>query len=227
MIKPHKTQARFEYKMVVKGYDLEWVRSLILAHPKAFFMRYPPRLVNTVYFDTESLLSYRQNLSGNSKREKIRFRWYRESVNNVKGHLELKCKENGLGWKIIQEINAPLNLEKITWREVIRKIKKELDDYLLVRFNESNIPIIINRYHRQYYEAKDNSCRITLDFSQLVYNQRLYDRPNLSCKTPTFSNIIIELKFIPNKKEELREVLDDLPFLVNRNSKYVLGVSSY
>lgn len=227
MIKLHKTQPRFEYKMVIRGFDLEWARSLILTHPKAFFIRYPSRWINNIYFDTESLSSYRQNLSGISKREKIRFRWYGQSADNIKGHLELKCKENGLGWKIIQDINIAFHLTLTSWNRIIKTIGDQLSDYLKIRFNQSSIPIIINRYNRQYYEAKDGSCRITLDSSQVVYNQRLYSRPNLKFSAPFSNNIVVELKFLPDKKKELQSVTDNLPFLIDRNSKYVSGVSSY
>jgi len=200
MNKPYKTQPRFEYKMVVKGYDLDWVRSFILAHPKAFFMRYPCRWINNIYFDSECLLSYRQNLSGNSIREKNRFRWYGDSKHNVKGHLELKCKKNGLGWKLIQDIDGVLDFTTLSWNETVEKIKDELSDFMRIRFNEKDMPIIINRYQREYYEAKDKSCRITLDSSQTVYNQRLCNKPNFEFVIPSANNIIIELKFIPGKK---------------------------
>lgn len=227
MRKLYKTQARFEYKMAIKGYDLNLVRSLILAHPKAFFMHYPIRWVNNIYFDSRELASYQQNLCGALKREKIRFRWYGQLLDDIKGHIELKCKENGLVWKIIQDINSTLDLTEVTWARVVKKIKVELNPYLKVRFTERDIPVIINCYKREYYEARDSSCRLTLDYSQSVYNQRLYNKPNFSFKASVPDNIIVEFKFSPEKREELRLVMDNLPFLIDRNSKYALGVNSF
>ena len=84
---------RFERKWLFKSNNsLSLINALIRSN-LFFRTQYPTRKVNSVYFDTYSYTSIRQNLDGVSYKKKIRVRWYgnREIINNPV--IEIKSKK--------------------------------------------------------------------------------------------------------------------------------------
>ena len=90
---------RYELKLVCEPHRLAQARSWIRLHPARFVVAYPPRRVNSLYLDTPDLSSLGENLAGVSDRQKLRLRWYGDSVRAIEPLLELKQKRNLLGRK--------------------------------------------------------------------------------------------------------------------------------
>ena len=90
---------RHEVKFVGSATRRSSIEGWLLGHQACFRSAYPPRRVNNFYLDDFELSTYEENLTGVSRRTKIRFRWYGESAEEVAGTLELKRKRNRLGWK--------------------------------------------------------------------------------------------------------------------------------
>ena len=65
---------------------------------------YPERLVQSLYLDTTHGRALEENLSGLSRREKLRLRWYGPRSDTVAAVLERKCRENSLGWKEVAPV---------------------------------------------------------------------------------------------------------------------------
>ena len=212
-----KSHWRYEYKMVLGNLTLEEAKNAILLHPNSFFERYPMRKVNNIYFDTNDLSNYYDSLAGISRRSKLRLRWYGESIQRVSGNLELKEKNGMLISKITQKINNKIDLKDISYREITSIIKQNLRGRLHIEFLYACLPVLINSYYRCYYEAADSSARITIDYDLKVFDQRLYNKPNISFQTPLPNRIIIEIKV--DKKEELniKEITNSLPFRITQN----------
>jgi len=218
-------RGRFEYKIVVNQSGLSWVRSLILTHSRAFYARYPERRVNNIYFDTKDFDCLRANINGSALRQKVRFRWYGEGTDDIYGNLELKFKNNNLGWKVIEKVSVPLQLGSMDWSSIVKLLRGNLSGLVRLRFDRACFPAIINRYYREYYETRDGLFRITLDHSQAVYDQRIYRRPNLSFAIPRSEKAVIELKFSKAALGSIGTVMDELPFYVTQNSKYASALT--
>ena len=60
-----------------------------------FYKAHPDRYINNIYFDTVNLDNNWDNVAGNSKRMKIRVRWYNDLFSNISNPiLEFKLKNN-------------------------------------------------------------------------------------------------------------------------------------
>ena len=217
---------RYEVKAVVDGLMLPQIRAWLQMHLAGFYEAYPPRQVNNVYFDTPLLDSFVENLSGIATRRKMRLRWYGKDVTNIQSTLELKCKQNMHGWKVSQKLSNPLNLLDTKWVDLIATIHNDLEGYLQSFLDTANSPILINRYQREYYISGDGLVRVTLDYSQMVYDQRFSATPNLKFPVPPSGDMIIEFKTDSEYAQELANVLSNIPSRVSKSSKYTIGVSS-
>ncbi|MCP4526382.1 MAG: VTC domain-containing protein, partial [Aestuariibacter sp.] len=85
-------------------------------------------------------------------------------------------------------------------------------------------PTLLNRYRREYYVTPDGAIRVTLDFDQVAYDQRLLPRPNLRARLPIDDTVVIEIKTGQEHAERLRQVVARFPVQRSRNSKYAGGV---
>ena len=224
---PETANTRYEIKLVSNEVHLPTVRSWLQLHPSGFFVGYPPRQINNLYFDTPQLDSYSENLAGISMRRKLRLRWYGETPINVKGILELKCKRSFQGWKVSQKLPEPLSLSpELTWhqlRQTLRPILKPELKYFLDRYSW---PVLLNQYQREYYLSFDRQVRITLDFQLRAYDQRLSTTPNLTRNILPSGKMVVEVKANREHRALLSETLAQLPLRVGKHSKYALAMEA-
>lgn len=78
--------------------------------------------------------------------------------------------------------------------------------------------------YRRGFVTPDGQIRLTLDFDQKVYDQRLSLMPNLKRPLPVEKELVIELKAPPEQAERLSTIMGRFPLLRSRNSKYVKGM---
>ena len=91
---------RFERKFHAERTSLAKILWMVRSHSYGLFEVYPSRYINNIYFDTNCLKSYVDNVEGVSDRHKIRLRWYgndREQLTNSR--LEIKIKRGVAGFK--------------------------------------------------------------------------------------------------------------------------------
>ena len=159
----HQTSpSRYEIKMVFNGLQTGLVRSLIIGHSQLFKRAYPSRQVNNIYFDTEDFQFKDAHIQGNESRIKIRQRWYHDTWKFSNSLLEIKSKSGNLGSKTVIPIPVEIDLTDTTWNELrpmIRSYIKQASQHLILNTN----PVLINNYHREYFESADQLIRITLD----------------------------------------------------------------
>ena len=79
--------ARYELKLICNGQWLAQTRSWIRLHPIGFTTAYSPRQVNNIYLDTPTFDTLNANLTGVSKRKKLRLRWYGSSPQHLRPSL--------------------------------------------------------------------------------------------------------------------------------------------
>lgn len=219
-------RSRYEIKLTANDLMLPQVRAWLRVHPAAFRESYPCRQVNNIYFDTPDLISAFENLSGVSTRRKVRLRWYGDNWADIRGVFEVKRKRNMHGWKLSQPLSEKLDLSNMTWAEVISVIRNDLRDDLRMHLASTGLPVLINRYLREYYTSSDGIVRVTLDYRQRIYDQRYGAVPNLAFAVPPSGDLVMEFKSGCEYHRRLADVVSGVPLRLERYSKYVQGVET-
>ncbi len=214
---------RYEIKMVCARHRLSQARFWIRLHPAGFMVAYPPRQVNSLYLDTTHLRSLNDNLEGLSARRKLRLRWYGTGVEAIRPILELKEKRNLLGRKKQTLLPCELDLA-LPWPETLNAIRATVAPEWQVLLQTMNQPTLLNHYQREYYATLDGAIRVTLDYTQVAYDQRLTPRPNLRVQLPIADVVVIEVKAAAKHAGRLEEVAAWFPPSRSRNSKYAQGL---
>ncbi|HPD41367.1 MAG: polyphosphate polymerase domain-containing protein [Anaerolineae bacterium] len=214
---------RYELKLVCDARYLDQARSWMRLHPAGLRVAYPPRRVNSLYFDTPGLGGLETNLQGVGVRNKLRLRWYGDALPEVLAVLELKHKDNLLGTKLHFPLPRTLDLSR-PWIEILATLHDILPIQGQTLLKQINAPVLLNHYQREYYVTPDDAVRVTLDYDQRAYDQRLTPRPNLDAPLLLEDVVIIEVKADGAQEEQVREVIRHFPLPRSRNSKYVNGV---
>ncbi len=220
--------ARYELKMECEQALLPSARSWTMLHSAGFHQAYPPRQVNNIYFDTLDMDTYNDHVEGVPERRKLRFRWYGADLGAARGQLELKEKNERVGWKLIQPVDGQMDLRGCDWSEIQRSIlagiRNGQQSGIFQEMLQATRPIMINCYQREYYISADERVRLTLDYDQQVYDQWLSARPNLAFRSPSLDRMLIELKSDVQHARYLADVLAEFPLRINRHSKYTSAI---
>jgi len=225
MMESLPADARYEIKFVADATRYRELEQWIRLNPMGFRTSYPPRWVNNVYFDTPDLFAFAENLSGSSARSKVRLRWYGDTFHADSSKLEVKRRRNTFGWKH-QYPAGPIDLRSGSWRRIRRSLRQQLSPEGKAWFDTHPQPVLINRYHRQYFESPGGILRATLDRSQRVYDQRLRSQPNLRNRSNLPDTLVVEIKFLLADRDLGEQAIAGIPIRVSRNSKYMIGVES-
>ena len=222
-----EADGRYELKFVAPPDSADWVISQLKAHPARFRRAYPERLLNNVYFDTENLVSYADNLSGISRRVKVRYRWYGPGNTSDKGVLEVKLRRNQVGWKLQYAVPGQDMVHGQQWRGVVASVKRALPGEGAVWLEQFSRAVLINRYRRQYFVSPDGEFRITVDDDVRTYNQWLSGRVDLRRTAERMPDaVIVEVKFANAQREKASRILDALSLRRSRHSKYMTGAEA-
>lgn len=216
---------RYEVKYVARATELHRLFSWVRAADAGFREPFPLRQVNNVYFDTFDHYAYAENLSGASARSKVRFRWYGTQNNPEKGTLEVKRRRSSVGWKLSYPI-GPMPLVGVSWSNFRRALRDQLPDEGRIWLDANPQPVLINRYQRRYFLSRCGKVRLTVDWNQRVYDERLSPKPNLSRPANLPDTLVVELKFDRADRKLANRYAQGIPIRLSRNSKYVIGVDS-
>ena len=205
---------RYELKFRLSRRMLEVLYNWMISSNYGFKTSYPDRVINNIYYDSRDFKAYHDNEDGISNRTKLRVRWYGDFNNVQNPVLELKNKRNSLGYKNtykVQKFN-PETLPKI------KDIIIDCDDKLNFHVYKYNMPCLINNYKRSYFATRDN-IRLTID------TNIGYKKPNVPAKFLRCEfHAILEIKYNSLDQNVAEKMLGNLPFALEKNSKYVNGV---
>lgn len=217
-------KTRYELKFICynRFYDdiIKWIKS------SNFMLKtsYPQRIVNSIYFDDNEFTCFQDNLSGISRREKVRYRWYGESIHPADGTLEVKNRHNNLGWKYLYPATEIQFSTNDSWPSIISKIKSKIPNDAKYFLNKYPEPTLITRYQRDYYESFDKKIRVTIDRNQKYIRQMSIYNANFSRK-PHISDIItVEVKCNAKHRFLASNLVKNLPLRRSKYSKYVYGM---
>lgn len=217
-------EERHEVKFA--AYELQYatLRHWIKMHPAGFISPYPDRQVNNVYFDTFDYRAYAENLAGVSERSKVRYRWYGDSAAPAAGSLEVKQKRNHFGWKLRYPVAGSLHRDGDGWAEVRAVIHGQLPMDGQLWLDQNPLPIMINRYQREYFETADGEIRATIDTQQKVFDQRSGAELNVDRQAIAQDTLVVEFKFSRDVRPRAVQMLANMPLRIGRHSKYMNAV---
>lgn len=216
--------ARHEIKFAAYAIERAGLEHWIRMHPAGFINPYPDRAVNNIYFDTWDYRAYADNIAGVSERSKVRYRWYGNSLGPDAGSLEVKQKRNHFGWKLRYAVAEAPYHEGYSWHDVRMAMRAHLPIDAQLWLLQNPLPVMINRYNRQYFATTDGSIRVTIDTSQRVYDQRMGNRPNFTRAGITQDTLVVEFKFSRAHRRDAVRILENIPLRVGRHSKYMNAV---
>lgn len=218
---------RYELKFVIDKHRLAELLMDIRLHPLHFYSPYVKRVINNIYFDTLDFDSYQDNLSGISKRFKVRYRWYGNHFLDNSGELQVKIKDNSLGAKLCFPAQKKFDHREKSWREVVNLLQKSLCTEGAKWLEIYRFPTLFNTYHRQYYEDFSRNIRITIDYEQQMYEQISHFTPNTTAKLNIPNLAIMEVKFAPDARRCVSRMLKRFNVRLTRYSKYAHAISHF
>lgn len=217
-------EERHEVKFAAYAHTYADVRHWLRLHPAGFVVPYPARRVNNAYFDTHDYRAYAENLAGVSQRSKVRYRWYGDSLLPVAGVIEVKQKRNHFGWKLRYPVAQPVWPVAATWRTIRAGIRGQLPPEGQVWLDHNPLPVMINRYEREYFVTADGRVRATIDREQRVFDQRYRAEPNVSRPAIMQDTLVLELKFSRADRQFAVGLLESVPLRIGRHSKFMNGM---
>lgn len=185
-----------------------------------FRTSFDDRSVNSLYFDDIDYSSASSNMSGESKRVKVRLRSYSDDhhINQffVPSTVECKRKFNGVSDKI----SFPLDSFSSSIYSLENHLNNKLFEKYSVKFGRLSAKVLVS-YTRSYFESRSNSnLRLTLD-RNIFYSFPLSISKSLLSK----DYCIVEIKFPPSYFSEVNDLLVDFPLRSVRFSKYLSCIS--
>jgi len=216
---------RFEVKFAGQGTSIDTIKTWIQTHRAGFIQPYPPRTVNSTYFDTYSLGAFEENLVGASSREKVRVRWYGRDPATDKSTLEVKLRRNKLGWKLSYPLHGVPHRSQ-TWRDFQKNVRSQLPPDARIRFDAHPMVSLVNRYHRRYFLSGDGLIRVTLDSNLKAFDQRFGRVPRMDRSIDLPDMLVVEFKFSPDDRANAMALMKGIPLRVSRSSKYSIACSN-
>lgn len=219
---PSELTWRLEVKFTIPTIMLPTVRSRLLLGGFGMRRSYDDRVINNLYFDSETMSAAWANHSGVARRQKVRLRWYDEEERFT---LEIKIKRGTAGAKISVPVDCFLDLATRSWTDLAREIRSGVPgEFALILHSQTN-PTLINSYRRSYYEIAGGRVRATVDYDIRSADQRGRSRPYLRLNRETGDSAVLELKASVDEEPLLRDVAAGLSLRMSKNSKYIRGLS--
>ncbi len=225
---------RKEIKFKVFLKDLGKLYSWI--YNSSFKTSYPSRSVNSLYYDTPNLDFANSNISGETKRIKIRARWYSKPeddffksfyAKNQNFKFEIKRKRNILSdKKILSEAN--FNTEDTILNRRVQ-LRKKIRAHAAKDNNLSKLiidDVIFVKYNREYFEHfLSNNLRLTVDKNLIC--SKIQSFLNLNKTDISLNYVIVELKFNEENSKNFNKIIENIPFRQIRSSKYLYALAKY
>lgn len=219
---------RYERKYVVpKSMPLKELVEIVKDNSAFFREVFYERQVNNIYFDTNSFKYYFDNVDGVADRQKVRIRWYGDTLGSLKKpKLEVKIKNGLVGDKWTFDLNPFALDSSITARrlqQLFTESNLPMPIYEMVR--DLN-PTLVNSYARRYFVSENQKFRITLDYD--VFYRNIKSQMNNFNKIPQWDPFnVVELKYGLEDDKLANSISNHFPFRLSKNSKYVNGVNNF
>jgi hypothetical protein len=121
-------------------------------------------------------------------------------------------------------IECSTDLESVSWRELVSRIRKSVPIDHGVIFEQVSRPTLINRYRRSYYLSFDRSIRLPIDEKICSWMQFVGRRPNLRYARPFRGHVVLEFKAPHERAQQLADTVASIEGRISKYSKYVAGM---
>ena len=218
---------RYENKYRITERSYAEIKNILHYCTFQFREIYHKRIINNLYLDTFELSNYFDNIDGNNEREKIRIRWYGNSMNYANNpKLEFKIKRGHVSKKNIINLNNFIFKNGFSREDLVKVLRKSsLSNKVLEKMCNQRLSLF-NKYERQYYISSNGHYRITLDKDMEYYNLNDYSNYFITKRTD-YGVSVMEIKYDPVDRDGVSEIIDQFPFRLAKNSKYVTGVTYF
>lgn len=219
---------RYERKFVTEHFSEKETEAVVKQNSAFFTPLFTPRRVNNIYFDTPGLDCYFDNLFGNGHRWKVRVRWYGNIFGKVKSPiLEFKIKKGLVGIKKSFRLPSFIINQDNFDADVLKELflSAKLPDEINAKLTGTQ-PVLLNTYQRSYYSTFSKKFRITIDNELEYYNLRPTWN-SFQFKFTEQRKTVVELKYDEKWNDEADIITNELPFRLNKNSKFVAGMNHF
>jgi hypothetical protein len=214
---------RHEIKLNINTADCAVLRARLraLAKPDEHAAADGGYIVRSLYFDNYEDKAVFEKLSGMSRREKFRLRYYNGDTGFIR--LEKKSKANRLCYKESTRISAE-DCEALLAGNL--EILKNPDNPLLMEFYakarcQNLRPKVLVDYHREAYVYRAGNVRVTFDSNIRVSNSvDGFLNPCLAT-LPAASGVVLEIKYDGFLPDIFRDILQIGSRSETEFSKYV------
>jgi hypothetical protein len=220
---PGPIQYRSEIKFLLPYADMGKLRSILEVNCRRICYAGPVSLVNSIYFDDAGLSAYRESVEGNGRRAKVRLRWYGSENTDGRFHFEVKRRSDIAVGKERLALSSQSPLSRLSFRDILRELSGTLPEKHRALLMSRPEPVLITEYKREYFQARHDSVRITLDYDVTWYDQSGKLRPGKKFGVRDPGMVIVEGKSPVGKEIQLPQLLFPLRPRVTRSSKYVMG----
>jgi hypothetical protein len=220
---PRPTQYRSEIKFLLPYADIGKLRSILEVNCRRICYSGPVSLVNSIYFDDAGLSAYRESIEGNGRRAKVRLRWYGRKDTDSRFHFEVKSRAGIAVGKERLAIGSQIPLSRLSFHDILRELSRALPAKHRELLMSRPEPVLITEYKREYFQARHDSVRITLDYDVTWFDQSGKHRPGKKFGVRDPEMVIVEGKSPVGKEPQLPQLLFPLRPRVTRSSKYVMG----
>lgn len=209
---------RFERKWIYYNNDHFTLINELLRSKLFFNFNYPKRRVNSIYFDDSINSSVIENLEGNSKKKKIRIRWYGKQNKLLNPILEIKHKK---GYESKKEFFKMEKLNDLEFPNLksLNIITNTINNYF--KNNKVFYPIVTTSYDREYLISNSYKIRATVDYNLKSIYLKNYSQLDI---TRNYSSCILELKYSLKQDNYVRRNLRDITLRMSKNSKYINSI---
>ena len=221
------TELRYERKFTVANSNKGTVLAHIKKHPAFFREIYHPRQITNIYLDTTQFQFYKDNEIGIANRKKVRIRWYGTIFGQVQNpKLEYKLKVGLAGNKKIYDL-PNFQVEKGFNKKILEVLfdQANLPDEVRNELRQLR-PTLLNTYQRSYYQSADKQFRLTLD-DDLTYYQINFGNNQFLRQAKEHLGLVVELKYDPAEEKLASRVATELPYRLDKKSKYVSGIEFF
>ena len=216
---------RYERKFLIDNPSLNSFDCFRYYLPSDIYEAYPLRRVNSIYYDTGNLLLANQSKEGQSKRFKVRIRYYGESSIFNNPLLEIKSKIGNVGTKHkfkVEKIKLINNNFSLSYLLNNSKLPSFVNDLITVLK-----PIVFISYERSYYLEKFEKFRFTFD-RYLTFKNIFLSANSITLPLAppiNYQKKVIELKYSKKNENDINNFIKAFPFRQTNFSKYRISLS--
>jgi hypothetical protein len=216
---------RYEVKAIGDERSHAVVMAALRMHEAALRNAYPARIVQSIYFDDHEGTALDDNLAGVSDRSKIRLRWYGEASICVAATLERKLRSNHVGTKETLRLAEPIDIDGTSRVALVGALRRQTPAAWRELLDAAPEPAQWIRYSREYLTTADGTVRVTVDSDLRAWDLRDRWRIRPVWRTPLPRVTIVEFKALVEHRRGIERLLQGLPVVVDKCSKFELATA--